>query len=98
MRAYWAAEDILQAISDWEVVHGEPPTEVDWNPWYAKRLNRPEIAEQFELANGVWPSYQTVIRRFGSWNAAIVAGGFAPRAAHGGAGNSRRGRRLSRAA
>jgi hypothetical protein len=37
-----------------------------------------------------WPWFSMVVRVFGSWNAAIEAAGFAPRAAHGGGGNQSR--------
>lgn len=80
----WPKERILEAIRDWAAEHGESPAATDWNSFARAQRGRDE---------GRWPDFTTVVRRFGSWNLAIAAAGFEPRAAHGGAGNWRRTRR-----
>jgi hypothetical protein len=47
-------------------------------------------ARRFEDADGRWPWMTLVHDRFGSWNDAIEAAGFTPRAHGGGGGNMRR--------
>lgn len=59
----WTAEDVIEAIRDWHVEHGELPTYRDWQEQDGSR----------------WPNTRTVIRYCGSWAAACRASGFAPR-------------------
>lgn len=95
----WADEQIIRAIKDWAVQHGGPPAAPDWDPYSARKQMNDEVrATYFEAAAGRWPHFQTVIKHFGSWNAAIEAAGFTPRAAHGGDGNSLRRRDFQEAA
>jgi hypothetical protein len=88
-RVIWTAEKIIERIQAWATVYGEPPAMPDWNPWDARHRLRDEArAERFEA--GSWPTFRSVVERFGTWNAGITAAGFAPRAAHGGGGNELR--------
>lgn len=48
------------------------------NLWYRKH-NRTPLASEWEAAGENHPSRQTVMRFFGSWNAAMKAAGFQPR-------------------
>ena len=50
----WTDEQILDAFRDWEAIFGSPPKSDDWNGGWA----------------GDYPTYKTVIRHFGSWQAA----------------------------
>lgn len=85
----WPRELILARIREWADLHGEPPAMTDWNPTRARDGFHDEArARRFEDAGGHWPWFSIVVRRFGSWNAAIAAAGFTGRAPHGGAGNS----------
>lgn len=93
-RKVWTRERIIAAIQEWATVYGEPPASPDWNPYHARvEFGDLERAARFEDANGRWPSSQTVIDEFGSWNAGIAAAGFAPRPPGGGGGNELRSRR-----
>ncbi len=93
----WTRAAILLAIEEWVAEHGEPPAVMDWNPWGAQHeLHDEQRAARWlrDNAAGKYPSFKTVVNRFGSWNAAIEAAGFTPRAAHGGDGNENRKRSL----
>ena len=46
--------------------------------WHRRNLRTPTVAE-WETAGADHPCRQTVLRVFGSWNAAIRAAGFRPR-------------------
>lgn len=93
----WTREAIITAIQAWAAEYGEPPATADWFPPKARAINDPARAERFELAAGRWPWKSAVERQFGSWNAAIAAAGFEPRARHGGDGNELRQRRFRKA-
>lgn len=56
-------EFIIGKILQWSVDHGEPPKVNDWR----------------HVRGTEWPSYLTVIRAFGSWDAGIEAAGYQPR-------------------
>lgn len=87
----WPRAAVLEAIRAWAAEHGEPPAIADWCPTMARStLHDEERARRWELADGTWPHFQTVCRRFGTWSAAIEAAGFTPRAPHGGDGNQDR--------
>lgn len=95
----WDEETIVDSILEWADRYGEPPAGPDWSPWDARvRLGDESRARRFEDARGRWPHLQSAIRVFGSWNAAIAAAGFAPRAANGGGGNAERRRGFKEAA
>lgn len=86
---------VLAAIREWARLYGEPPAITDWSPYRARALGDEARAVRWE--RGAWPSVDTVIRAFGSWNDSIAATGLAPRAAHGGGANAAR-RRSQRTA
>lgn len=90
----WTREVLLSRIREWAVEYGEPPAIPDWSPSQARQLGNEARARRFESANGRWPWPEAVIREFGSWNAAIEAAGFVPRANTGGGGNELRKRAL----
>lgn len=92
----WTRRAIVDAIHAWAVEYGEPPAGPDWSPTAARAKNDLPRAERFEAASGRWPWQNTVVREFGTWNAAVSEAGFTPRAAHGGGGNEVR-RREARA-
>jgi hypothetical protein len=95
-KTIWSPERIIEAIQEWVVIYGEPPAINDWSPYGARDDGDEWRAIRFE--NDLrWPWFTSVVVRFGSWNAAIRAAGFEPRAGHGGAGNEKR-RRSARLA
>lgn len=95
-RTVWTREKIIAAILEWVALYGEPPAIPDWHPYAAEhQLSDAKRAARFR--GGDWPSAESVIREFGSWNAGIAAAGFTPRARHGGDGNQLR-RRTAKAA
>ena len=86
----WPARRIIAAIQDWAAIYGEPPAVKDWSPTGARYLHDEKRAHRFESESPRWPWFTLVVNRFGTWNAAIKAAGFEPRAAHGGDGNTSR--------
>lgn len=86
----WSRELIVERIRGWARLYGEPPAGPDWNPTQARYRGDETRARRFEQADGHWPYMTTVVRVFGSWNAAIRQAGFEPRAANGGGGNAMR--------
>jgi len=95
-RKVWTREAILMAIRDWALEYGEPPSMPDWDPWRARhRLGDDGRARRFEAADGRWPNFTVPVLEFGSWNAAIAAAGFEPRARGGGGGNNARRRKAA---
>ena len=75
---YWTRDLVVERIQAWAREHdGTPPSATDWNPSQAISLGHPERAEKFHR-DGTWPYLSTVRARFGKWNAAIAAAGFAP--------------------
>lgn len=91
----WPRPALIAAIQGWAEVYGEPPATPDWCPHHARLLKDEERARRFEEGEGAWPTFMTVVREFGTWNAGIAAAGFTPRARHGGGGNELR-RRYAR--
>lgn len=92
-------EGHLGAIREWAAIHGEPPATPDWCAYRCRFLGDEARAQRAEaaLAEG-WPSARAVINSFGSWNEAIRAAGFEPRAPVATAANHRRSRRARAAA
>lgn len=80
-RTIWTREAVVLAMQEWAAEYGEPPGAADWNPRLAERkLNDPERAARFRGADGRWPWTTNVYAAWGSWNAAMRAAGFTPRA------------------
>ena len=76
---YWTAGLLLTRIRKWKDLHGAPPVSADWDPYMARHSYGDNTrAERFEDSEGYWPCRTTVVRVFGSWNAAIIAAGFTP--------------------
>ena len=65
------------AIREWTELYSEPPAIADWSPararsaWQLWRLDR--------YYAGNWPSTNTVVRRFGTFSAAVRKAGLEPR-------------------
>jgi hypothetical protein len=70
---------------------------LDWNPTRCRYLNDISRAERAEslLREGLIEWAATASRAFGSWNAAIEAAGYTPRARFGGQQNAARRRARS---
>jgi transposase len=74
-RTIWTQDAIVYAIQEFADEHGGiPPTASEWNFTLAKA--RGLAGPERDLR---WPATQTVLKRFGTWNAAIAAAGFEPR-------------------
>lgn len=89
----WTREAIIAAMRAWAAEYGEPPACADWNQWAARHgFHDEQRAERHKQGNaeGKWPWFDAVVKNFGSWNLAIEAAGFTPRAVGGGQGNSAR--------
>jgi hypothetical protein len=69
--------DILHAIRTWTARYGEPPAWADWSPARARRYGQEWRAKRY--LSGDWPSANTVVRRYGTFGAAIRAAGLTPR-------------------
>lgn len=73
----WTRERVIERMQAWAELYGGPPTSLAWSPAQARRSSSdPEVVARF--AGGDWPNAATVVRLFGSWNAAIEASGFEP--------------------
>lgn len=97
-RKRWTRAAIIQAMQDWANRYGEPPAGADWNSTQARYELRDEsraVRYECESAAGRCPHVSSVVRAFGSWNAALAEAGFEPRAPHGGHGNAQRRRTAS---
>jgi hypothetical protein len=79
--------ELLERLKLWALIVGRPPSEIQWgHPARIRGLigrlrhrlqTHLDCLELYE--QGDWPSYQTIVSRFGSMNAALVAAGFEPR-------------------
>jgi hypothetical protein len=74
----WTPDAIVLAIQRWARDHdGRPPTARDWDrPRRRHDVNKPG---RLNAPRSGHPSKWTVVKKFGSWNAAIEAAGFEPR-------------------
>ncbi len=72
-RRRWSDELILAAIRNWRALTGAPPALADWSPAHAPSGH--EGAARYLAEPGVWPNASTVIRRFGSLEAAAKRAG-----------------------
>jgi hypothetical protein len=82
----WTRETLIDRIHEWAAKYGSPPAIPDWNPTQARLINDEWRANRFE-SDQHWPWSTSVVYRFGSWNAGLLAAGYKPRAANGGGGN-----------
>lgn len=74
-------DDVIQAMNLWAIVYGEPPTYTSWSR--ARATSRNDMTALTRMGEpGDWPTSRQVVRRFGSWSAALEASGFEPRPAH----------------
>lgn len=71
--------EITNLIREWFKTNGEPPRVIDWDPSFAIRVGRPELAERF-YEEGCWPLAATVVGMYGTFTAAVIDAGFYPRA------------------
>jgi transposase len=63
----WTRDRVVEAMNSWATEHGRPPFSPEWCP---------------PPRGSGWPSVSTVIRLFGSWNAAMEVAGFEARPSH----------------
>jgi hypothetical protein len=85
-RKIWTPAAVILAIQEWAHEYGEPPAMPDWAPWTARHALHDEqraLRCEASITAGRYPSFRSAIRAFGSWNAAIRAAGFEPRASGG---------------
>jgi DNA-binding MarR family transcriptional regulator len=82
IRTKWPADRIIAAIRWWNDAYGEPPHALDWSPTEARKRGFTVQADRAErlIAEGRIPWVTVAHNRFGSWNAALEASGFEPRA------------------
>lgn len=73
----WTDAQILAAIREWHLVHGEVPSQADWDPYRARSLGQEWRIRRYQA--GDWPSLKTVINRFGRLSTAVAEAGLAPR-------------------
>lgn len=88
----WTSERVIASIQWWNERYDEPPAMADWNPNTASRRGdsaRAARARQ-HIAAGEIPWATHAVRIHGSWNAAIAAAGFDPRAGIGNRANAAR--------
>jgi hypothetical protein len=79
-------DEILDRVKLWALLVGRPPSITQWhisdlNRQIARLRVRLEHHERVQALyeSGDWPAVSTVVNRFGSMNAALVAAGFEPR-------------------
>jgi hypothetical protein len=86
-KIYWTQERIIESIRWWAETHdGEPPSVHQWNPTYQESVfARQREAEETRrlIAEKKIPWFSHVVRKFGSWNAGIMAAGFEPKRPNG---------------
>jgi hypothetical protein len=63
-------------VRDWYGLTGAPPTVPDWSPAHAPAGH--EGATRYRSEPGRWPSATQVVRRFGSFPAAVRRAGLEP--------------------
>ena len=75
----WDRESVIERMQEWSALYGQQPGARDWNPNMARNQGREDVATRFDI-DGCWPHTSSVVHVFGTWNAAIEAAGFTPRA------------------
>jgi hypothetical protein len=66
---------MLEAIREWTLRTGAPPSLYDWSPTHAPAGDRG--AARYLAERGRWPNASSVARRFGSLRDAVEAAGVA---------------------
>src|SRR5689334_7789339 len=79
----WTREAIIEHISAWEALYGEPPCTADWNPslarWRAQEWRIERYREGDPQTGEAWPSINAAKRLFGgSFDAAVREAGLVP--------------------
>src|SRR3954468_607673 len=81
-RSRWTRGDIIEAITEWAALYGEPPRAADWNPSAARWSAAEWRIERYRRGrpDGTpGPSLNRAKAPFGgSLNAALAAAGFEP--------------------
>jgi hypothetical protein len=77
-RTYTRAQ-LIEAMTRWAALYGEPPIGLDWEPARARRMGQTWRAERYE--SGVWPSVRMVRCEFGRFNDGLQEAGLAVRQA-----------------
>ena len=73
----WTRETIIEKITEWNELYGEPPCSADWNPSLARWRAQEWRADRYR--DGIWPSTNAAKRPFdGSFDAAVRAAGLEP--------------------
>lgn len=73
----WTRETIIEKITEWNELYGEPPCSADWNPSLARWRAQEWRADRYR--EGIWPSTNAAKRPFdGSFDAAVRAAGLEP--------------------
>jgi hypothetical protein len=73
----WTRETIIEKITEWNELYGEPPCSADWNPSLARWRAQEWRADRY--SDGIWPSTNAAKRPFdGSFDAAVRAAGLEP--------------------
>lgn len=70
-------DEILDAIRVWTQRYGELPAIADWSPARAREMGQLWRVDRYYAGN--WPSYNTVVRRFGTLTEAARRAGLEPR-------------------
>lgn len=73
----WTRERIIEAIQECAELIGDVPTAMHFNPAFARKHGQLDRAALHRVCH--WPQNFTIQKRFGTWNAALEAAGFATR-------------------
>lgn len=78
---HWSNEAVISALRDWARRYGQAPSAEDWDRARARRQGRTDRLARLDAHPSSVPGVSTVIRRFGTWKAAVSAAGLHPRSA-----------------
>lgn len=70
----WTKEAILNAIKEYALAYGVPPSSIDWNVGMARARGYLDRVQRWEEND--WPAVNIVQREFGSWSNALEEAGF----------------------
>jgi hypothetical protein len=71
----WDREGIVAALRDWTGLLGRPPRSYEWTAGAGAARSPTPGCRIWRVGHPRWPSTPTVVRHFGSWNAALEAAG-----------------------